>query len=280
MIVRYSVMLSSLLCLLGLPAVGRGAAVVNESAREIPVAYRVDVVVVGGSTGAVQAAVAAAEGGAKVFLAAPYPYLGEDMTATLRLWLEDGEVPSAPLAKRIFADPIRDSAGPDPNRIELSYEVDVPSQAVHKDADPPSMLTDGRASNAPSQSVQYNSDAVITCDLKRSQPIREVRVVAFRRTTGAEGSNFDVQSVTVFAGDDKKSWKQIALIKNDKPTADGDAPFSLSVPVDVTSRYVKLSVKKRAGMERMLLGRSRSLHPHRQHRKRPRRSPPRRGRCT
>jgi hypothetical protein len=76
---------------------------VVESAREIPVANRVDVVVVGGSTGAVAAAVAAAEKGAKVFLAAPYPYLGEDMTATLRLWLEEGEKPESPLAKSLFA---------------------------------------------------------------------------------------------------------------------------------------------------------------------------------
>ena len=76
---------------------------VTESAREIPVANRVDVVVVGGSTGAVAAAVAAAEKGAKVFLAAPYPYLGEDMTATLRLWLEEGEKPESPLAKTLFA---------------------------------------------------------------------------------------------------------------------------------------------------------------------------------
>ena len=58
---------------------------VNETAREIPVAYEVDVVVVGGGTGAVSAAVTAAERGAKVFLAAPHPYLGDDMTATLRL---------------------------------------------------------------------------------------------------------------------------------------------------------------------------------------------------
>ena len=36
---------------------------VNESAREIPVAYDVDVVVVGGGTGAVAAAVAAAKTG-------------------------------------------------------------------------------------------------------------------------------------------------------------------------------------------------------------------------
>ena len=52
-------------------------AVVLESARDIPVAYDVDVVVVGGSTGAVAAAAAAAKSGAKVFLAAPRHYLGD-----------------------------------------------------------------------------------------------------------------------------------------------------------------------------------------------------------
>jgi hypothetical protein len=79
-----------------------GMLVVTESARQIPAAYQVDVVVVGGSTGAVAAAVEAARQGAKVFLAAPYPYLGEDMTATLRLWLEEGETPASPLGKKLF----------------------------------------------------------------------------------------------------------------------------------------------------------------------------------
>lgn len=41
--------------------------VVGESARETPVVCQVDIVVVGGSTGAVAAAVAAAESGAKCF---------------------------------------------------------------------------------------------------------------------------------------------------------------------------------------------------------------------
>ena len=76
---------------------------VAESARAIPVVYDVDVVVVGGSTGGVSAAIAAAQAGAKVFLAAPRPYLGEDMGATLRLWLEEGETPASPLARQIFS---------------------------------------------------------------------------------------------------------------------------------------------------------------------------------
>ncbi|MBM3749488.1 MAG: FAD-dependent oxidoreductase, partial [Acidobacteria bacterium] len=74
---------------------------VKESARGIPVAYNVDVVVVGGSTGAVAAAAAAAEKGAKVFLAAPRPYLGEDVCAPMRLWLEQDEEPSTPLARAL-----------------------------------------------------------------------------------------------------------------------------------------------------------------------------------
>jgi ribulose 1,5-bisphosphate synthetase/thiazole synthase len=122
MIVQTVVTLSSLLCLLAVPAAGRAALMVNESAREIPLAYQLDVVVVGGSTGAVQAAVAAADAGAKVFLAAPYPYLGDDMTATLRLWLQEGEVPSGPLAQRIFSDPAR---------VESQHTEDPPPRPMH-----------------------------------------------------------------------------------------------------------------------------------------------------
>jgi len=76
---------------------------VNESARNIPVAYDVDVVVVGGTSGSVAAAVAAAQNGAKVFLAAERPYLGEDICGTYRLWLEQGEEPKTALTKKIFS---------------------------------------------------------------------------------------------------------------------------------------------------------------------------------
>ncbi len=77
---------------------------VGQSRREIPVAAEVDVVVVGGTIGAVAAAVEAAEAGASVMLIAPRTYLGEDICGTLRLWLEDDETPGGELTKRIFAD--------------------------------------------------------------------------------------------------------------------------------------------------------------------------------
>ena len=78
---------------------------VSQSSRDIPVAYDVDVVVVGGTSGGVAAAVEAAQNDAKVFLAAQRPYLGADLCATYRLWLEPGEVPILPLPKKVFAEP-------------------------------------------------------------------------------------------------------------------------------------------------------------------------------
>ena len=75
---------------------------VIESEREIPVVCDADVVVVGGSTGAVEAACEAARHGARVFLLAPTPYLGADLCSTLRLWLEEGEQPKSNLAVACF----------------------------------------------------------------------------------------------------------------------------------------------------------------------------------
>ena len=82
---------------------------VRESARELPLVYSVDVVVVGGSSGAVAAACEAARCGARVFLATPRPYLGDDLCATLRLWADPKDRPRSALEERLFAggDPLR-----------------------------------------------------------------------------------------------------------------------------------------------------------------------------
>lgn len=84
---------------------------VVESARNVPVAYDVDVVVVGGSTRGVAAAVAAAKEGTKVFLGAPRPYLGEDICATLRLWNDSSKTPTTELARKILHDDKHAPAG-------------------------------------------------------------------------------------------------------------------------------------------------------------------------
>ncbi len=79
------------------------AAVVMESARELPVVQDVDVVVVGGSCGAVSAAHAARKMGMRVYLVTSYDTLGENMAGTLRLWATGAEAESSPLMKALFA---------------------------------------------------------------------------------------------------------------------------------------------------------------------------------
>jgi len=250
MLSRCIVLSLCLLSALALPCVTLAAETVNESARDIPVAYDVDVVVVGGGTGAVSAAIAAAEDGAKVFLAAPHPYLGEDMTATLRLWLEEGEEPTSPLAKKVFGDLVEPFM--DPNRLEFTYEADAPSAAIHRDTKPPGVLTDGKCFDPSSQSVQYESNTNIVADLGQPQEVRGIRVVVFRRkeTTGA-GGGFDVQRVTVSLSDDKETWKQVSVITNDHPF---DSLAVLSADIDAKARYVKFFVEMPEEYQRMLLG--------------------------
>jgi flavin-dependent dehydrogenase len=73
-----------------------------QSERRIPVAYDVDVVIVGGTSAAVAAATAAAKQGASVFLAAPNPYLGEDICGTYRLWAKNEKATATELGEKIF----------------------------------------------------------------------------------------------------------------------------------------------------------------------------------
>ncbi len=95
-----------LFCLLGLavcPCAAR-AEVVAQSAREIPLVGEVDVVVVGGTIGAVAAAVEAARGDAEVMLIAPRNYLGEDLCATLRMWYDGIPWGHSELIQDIFGE--------------------------------------------------------------------------------------------------------------------------------------------------------------------------------
>ncbi len=222
---------------------------VNESARDIPAAYDVDVVVVGGSSGAVAAAVEAAQKGAKVFLAAPRPYLGEDLCGTYRLWLEPGEEPTSPLAKKIFA---RSPAAPQVEKgITFTYEADKPSAGIHKDTRSLSLLTDGKWDSAVSQSVQYDGDVTIIADLGKEHRLRKVHVLVYQRD-----NNFEVESVAVSASNDKQQWKQVAVLKNEmlgKGSFEKSA-IDLSAPVTEKARYVKLLVKKSSNVNRILLG--------------------------
>ncbi|MBN1346407.1 MAG: FAD-dependent oxidoreductase [Phycisphaerae bacterium] len=237
---------SCLGCLASFTSLAMAASpVVNESPRQLPVVYEADVAVVGGSTGAVAAAVSAAESGAKVFLAAPRTYLGEDMCAALRLWLEPGETPQTPLEKDLYRDPVRTRGLP------FKYKADLPSMDKHKDTDPPNLLTDGRWGNAFTESVQYNGDVTITIDLGEPKALDEARIMYFQ-----SDRRFEMESVTVLTGDDGKTWTQRAPIRNPK-LAQGEwakSPLTLTMPIAARARYVRFHITKGKSADRMLLG--------------------------
>lgn len=96
--INYSQVIGASLLAIGLVL---GADVV-ESAKQLPLVQDTDVVVVGGSSGAVAAAQRAAASGAKVFLVAPRPYLGDDMAGHMNLRAEANDDVSSELYSTLF----------------------------------------------------------------------------------------------------------------------------------------------------------------------------------
>ena len=213
------------------------AATVTESARDIPVAYDVDVVVVGGTCGAVAAAEAAAKTGAKVFLAAPRPYLGDDLAGALRLWLEPGELPVSPLAKALFVQ--------NESTLPFTYTADSPSGGKHKDTG--SMLNDGLTDDVQHQTVEYAQDVKILADLGGRKQVESVELVAFQRK-----GDFDVSSAHISVSEDGKTWSAAIPLKPDGGARGSDS-ICFSAPLNRSVRQIKVAVKKPAEAKRILI---------------------------
>ncbi len=222
---------------------------VTESSREIPLAYDVDVVVVGGTTRGVAAAVAAAERGASVFLAASRPYLGEDMCATYRLWLDEGENPGSPLGKAIYSEAQTHRPAP-PLRpgLPFTYTSDTTPSKKHPETKENSRLFDGLKSSAASDSLQYDEDTNIVVDLGKPAQVARLSLMTFQRP-----NDFAVGELRVAVSDDAKQWKEVAVTKNNSWGAAEDKTNDLLATVDAETRYLRLSLKKAKGSQRMLL---------------------------
>ncbi|MCP4643653.1 MAG: FAD-dependent oxidoreductase, partial [bacterium] len=221
---------------------------VAESARDIPVAYDVDVVVVGGSSGAVAAAAEAANQGADVFLAAPRTYLGEDLCGTYRLWLNPGEEPASELEEALFEEP------PAPmwlgEGLPFTYEADLLSAGKHQDTNPPSMLCDGKWQSAYNQSVEYPGDVNVVLDLGEPQALGEIHILAFQRNRDIEVKSLDIALST-----DKQTWTPAGTIQNEM-LGQGeyiDEPLYLATPLEGTARYVRVIAHKSERVKRLLL---------------------------
>lgn len=241
---------SGLVCLLlATQGASRCGSAVVESPRDIPVAREVDVVVVGGSSGAASAAIAAAEQGARVFLLTPRTYLGEDMCGTLRLWLEEGETPASPLAKRVFArepEPAELPAAA-PNALPLTYKANLPSAGVHKDTTPPSRLTDGLWGRPENQSVQYDGDVVLVADLGAVKPVEQARLVLY----GRGDSDFNAERVTIAISRDQRAWQTVTNVTLEEPKG---SVVSAVTPINAPIRYAQFTVKRRPEAKRVLIG--------------------------
>lgn len=82
----------------------------HEGARKIPVIAEVDLVVAGGSSRAIAAAVAAAKTGSRVYLVGYMPYLGEDICGSHLYEREAGENCRQHLHASSFREKFPDSA--------------------------------------------------------------------------------------------------------------------------------------------------------------------------
>ncbi|MCF7976092.1 MAG: FAD-dependent oxidoreductase, partial [Phycisphaerae bacterium] len=225
------------------------STVVHESARDIPVAYEVDVLVVGGASRAVAAAVSAASQGARVFLAAPHVYLGEDLCSTYRLWLDPCEVPVTSLAAALYAEPpVAPSYGE--NALAFSYSADMPSASPHPDNASQSLLRDGKWMSAPSQSVQYNGDVTLSADLGQTQYVEQASVLVYQRP-----GDFEVTEVGLEVSVDGQDWDSAGVIRNDQLGQGFEQQaLALCAKIERSVRYVRFLVRRAPGTERVLLG--------------------------
>jgi len=231
---------------LNLPA----SAAVVESERKVPLAYDVDVVVVGGSSAAASAAIEAAKAGAKVFLLAPRPYLGDDLCGTMRLWLEDGEAPTTPLAKQMFAidaEPEEPPSQLPTQALRFSYNADLPSANPHKDTSPPSKLADGKWGKPETESVQYDGDVTLTADLSDAKELREAWIILYDK----RGSTFTPQKVSLAISEDGRRWQEIGVTNCPEPQQD---LVTVKFPLKAKARYARFIVQRAPEATRVLIG--------------------------
>ena len=215
---------------------------VPEAGKTLPLVRDVDVVVVGGSSGAVAAARKAAEAGARVFLAAPRPYLGEDMAGKLILSLGADEDTRCELQKQMFK-----LSAERPASLPFTYTASAKADKRHDDRGNQA-LSDGKWQDATKDSVQYGQDVALTLDLGAPVQVGEVVLCVFHR----EG-DFTTGELAVQGSADAKSWREIGS-SHELKAGELQECATLSVTGRETVRYLRLTAKKGASAARQLLG--------------------------
>lgn len=233
-----------LLILIFLLAVNLFGASLVEPAAELALVQDVDVVVVGGSSGAVAAALKAKESGASVFLVAQRPFLGEDMAATFRLSLDENEDTRCELLKSIFAvdkDPMQS--------LPFSYKCSLKADPVHLDKDG-NMLANGKWLEPSRDSVQFNQDVDIVIDVSSKEKIDELLVLAYQRS-GDKGFKTAFLEVSADSGDGK--WKMLGKF-DEALKASFNEGVEFRIPINAKYRRLKVKAAKSDDAPRQLLG--------------------------
>lgn len=222
---------------------------VFESAREIPVMRDVDVLVVGGTFGAVSAAVAAKNAGASVFLAAPRRNLGEEVVLPRRLALDASDEPLADIT----------ATQTTPNAAKIGFTYSTTAEANSQKPDPNfAKLTDGQRGSAASESVQYGDESV-TWNITASgdAAIAEVALYYYYRPSGAD---FDVATASLEVSSDGSTYSaaQASLASTTVQTGleygDECRVHVLTLATPTSARYLKLTAQRSSGASRMLIG--------------------------
>ena len=223
-------------------------------AGEVDVVREADVVVVGGSSAAVSAAISAQASGARVFLIAPRPYLGEDVAGTLRVVRDASDEPESPLYRAFF-----DPAQAPRKSLPYAYATD-PRPSARQHSDPKgTCLNDGLSGNPASDSVQYEKDVTITADLGSVKRISGVRVDHyFRERSGnvaahasQKDSGFVTHAVAVSTSVDGATWS--APVVTRESAGAGGVLRMTTVDVATACRYVRVTCVKDATYSRQLL---------------------------
>jgi ribulose 1,5-bisphosphate synthetase/thiazole synthase len=219
-----------------------GGAVVDAE-KQLPLVQDTDVVVVGGSSGAVAAAQKAAASGAKVFLVAPRPYLGEDMAGHLNLRADVNDDTSSELYSKIF----KATAPGSSKSLPFTYQANAKPAPRHSDPKN-TRMTDGAYSDSSAESVEFDKDVEYTLDLGTPQEIGGVLVYAFIR----EGSGgFATEEVAVQTSSDAKAWSPAVTAPSQ---GSNDDVTSFNLPLPIKTQYLKVTAKKQSKYARQLLG--------------------------
>ena len=207
-----------------------------EGPRELAVLQEVDVLVIGGGSGAVQAAQKAASCGASVFVAAPRPYLGDDIAGTLRLRLAEDAVPQTALCKALYT--VQEAAPGEQSRL-FTYTYSVKPEAKKPDNNS-DRLKDGMWNNPREFSVQFDSDVTISYNLQAEVALAPSRLIAFSRPPQFKAP----RRVIVEASLDNVTWKQLASVTESKPAESGQDAVAFALPLQGRARHLRVTCEK------------------------------------